>query len=99
PDRNEPVVMSKDSFGLKLLINLRDEAHRFAITYFRGLHGKNLLQSELASIEGIAKERQLILIRKFKSVANISKASLEERTDTEGLPQSAALSVYKHFHE
>lgn len=99
PDRNEPVVMSKDSFGLKLLINLRDEAHRFAITYFRGLHGKNLLQSELDSIEGIGKKRQLILIRKFKSVANISKASLEELTDTEGLPQSAALAVYKHFHD
>lgn len=99
PDNPEPIILPRNSVGLNLLINIRDEAHRFAITYFRSLHGKNLLVSELDSIPGIGKKRQSALIRKFRSLDAIADASLGELADTPGMNEKAAAAVYEHFRE
>lgn len=99
PYSSDPIVLSKDSFGLRLLINLRDEAHRFAITYFRGLHGKNLLVSELDGIEGVGKKRQLALIRRFKSVQGIREATQEQIAEVDGITKPVAQNIYNHFHQ
>jgi len=97
PGKEDPIFLPRESFGLNLLINIRDEAHRFAITYFRGLHGKNLLKSELDAIPGIGNKRQKILIKRFGSLDGIMNATLEELVSTEGIPRSVAEELFARF--
>ena len=58
PNSSMPIMLKRSSEELKLLQRIRDEAHRFAITYFRNLHTKNALKSELQKIDGIGEKRQ-----------------------------------------
>ena len=74
PDRALPVVLSRRDYCLKMLQRIRDEAHRFAITYFRSLHGKRSLSSVLDSIKGIGKVKKAALIEKFKDLGGIISA-------------------------
>ena len=87
------------SHAHNLLINIRDEAHRFAITYFRKLHNKNALRSELDKIEGIGAKRQAALLKRFKNIESISAASIEELAATEGLTLAAARNVFDYFNK
>lgn len=98
PDNPDPVILPRNSFGLNLLINIRDEAHRFAITYFRGLHGKNMLVSELDSVYGVGKKRQSALMRKFRSLEALENATVEELLSVQGMNEKSAVAVYEHFH-
>ncbi len=96
---NEPVRLPPGSHAHNLLINIRDEAHRFAITYFRKLHNKNALRSELDKIEGIGAKRQAALLKRFKNIESISAASIEELAATEGLTLAAARNVFDYFNK
>ena len=75
---NEPFAFSHSEEGLKILIRVRDEAHRFGVTYHRKLRSKRVISSELDKIEGIGSVRREKLLRHFGSVKNIKEASLDD---------------------
>ncbi len=88
--QKEPIRLEKRDYCLKLLQRIRDEAHRFAITYFRSLHGKNSLSSVLDRISGIGKKRKQSLILKFGDLGGILSASKEDLTSVEGIGEKQA---------
>ena len=96
---SEPIVLPRRDYCLRLLQRLRDEAHRFAITYHRHTHEKTNLQSELTKIEGIGEKKRKALIDKFGSLENIKRASKEELKETEGIGDKQADAVIAYFHE
>lgn len=75
---NEPFAFSHSEEGLKILIRVRDEAHRFGVTYHRKLRSKRVISSELDKIEGIGPVRREKLLKHFGSVKNIKEASLDD---------------------
>ena len=93
----KPIIVTKKRPSLKLIMRIRDEAHRFAISYHKLLRGKALLHSVLEEIEGIGKSRKKILIEYFGSIGDVKKASLEELKKVKGITSAAAEKVYKHF--
>jgi len=96
--RQEPVVLPRESRALKLLQRLRDEAHRFALTYHRSLRSKAGLKSLLDEVEGIGAVRRRSLLKAFGSIQEIEKASLEELAAVKGMNKKAAQAVYEFFH-
>ncbi len=78
PGQSRPIILPRDSIALFLLQQIRDEAHRFAITYHRNLRGKKALQSELDEIEGIGVKRKAQLMEAFQTVDRIKAASIQE---------------------
>ncbi len=78
PDRAAPVVLPRRSQALYLVQRIRDEAHRFAITYHRDVRGKRALRSELDDVPGIGPGRKKALLKRFGSVRRIKEASAEE---------------------
>ncbi|MEJ2221633.1 MAG: helix-hairpin-helix domain-containing protein [Desulfobacterales bacterium] len=77
---------------------IRDEAHRFAITFHRKRRAKTTLQSELDTIRGIGKKRKAILLRHFRSIKKIREADIEQLNALPGIPLSAAEAVYNYFN-
>lgn len=99
PNQPDPVVLGHKSPGLQLLQQLRDEAHRFAITYHRLLRGKRNLTSALDEIPGLGPKGKKALLQRFDlSLKNIMNASLEALEQTPGISKKAAASVYDWFH-
>ena len=98
PGRKNPVVLRRGSAALFLLERLRDEAHRFAITYHRKVRGKSQLQSVLADIPGVGPKRQKALLKHFGSLKKIKAASLEELQEMPGLPIRTVEEIYGFFH-
>ena len=94
---SEPIELPRRSQALYLLQRIRDEAHRFAITYHRLLRGKRNLRSILDSIEGIGKVRRSALRKHFATIDQIRKATLEELSQIEGMNRKAAESVFNFF--
>jgi excinuclease ABC subunit C len=92
-------MIPRSSSSLRLLQRIRDEAHRFAITYHRDLREKKVTKSELDEIEGIGKIRKKMLLLKFGSVEAIKGASLEELSNTEKVTKNVAEKVYSYFHK
>ena len=95
----EPVVLDKRDYCLKMLQRLRDEAHRFAITYFRSIHSKKSLSSVLTEIEGIGKIRRAALLEKFGTIDKVMNASMEELASVEGVSMETARRIKKYFEE
>lgn len=96
---NEPTFLPRNSYALNLLINIRDESHRFAITYFRKLHNRNSIKSVLQDVEGIGEKRRIELHRKFKSMDNLRSASVEEIAETKGMTRATAEKLYEYLHQ
>ncbi len=92
------VILSKDNFALKLLQNVRDESHRFAITFQKSLRQKSTLKSELENIELIGKSKVNLLFDKFKSIDKIKSASIEELSSLKGIGSRLAENIYNYFH-
>ena len=90
PQGKKPVFFKENSPSRFLIQRIRDEAHRFAISYHRKLRGKKTLESPLESIPGIGKKRRLMLLKQFGSLENIQKASLEDLTALPGITQYLA---------
>lgn len=95
----EPVVLPHSDYVLRLLQRIRDEAHRFAITYFRSLHNKRNLASVLDEIDGIGKKYKKLLLDNFGSVENISRASLDDLSDIKGLGEKRSRAIYEYFRK
>jgi excinuclease ABC subunit C len=98
PFRANPVVFGKDADLLLFLQRIRDEAHRFAITFHRQRRMKTALQSELDAIPGIGRKRKGILLKHFKSMQKIREASIEELYALPGISRATADAVHRHFN-
>ena len=96
---NESICLDKRDYTLKMLQRLRDEAHRFAITYFRNLHSKRNLASVLREIEGVGKKKQIALMEKFGTIDKIISASVEDLATAEGIGEELAKRIYRYFKE
>jgi excinuclease ABC subunit C len=92
-DLSEPVTLPRNSEALYLVQRIRDEAHRFAITYHRGVRSKSGMRSALDSIPGVGPKRKKALLRKFGSVRGIREASIEDIATTTGFTVSLAQKV------
>jgi excinuclease ABC subunit C len=90
PHREESLRLPKSSEALKLLQRIRDEAHRFGITYHRSLRAKKGLASQLDAIPGIGPRRRRALLVRFGSLDKIRAASLEELMKVDGMTRNAA---------
>ncbi|WP_022818966.1 excinuclease ABC subunit UvrC [Fusobacterium russii] len=88
---NIPYVFDRNSEALKIFQRVRDEAHRFGITFHRKLRSKRIISSELDKIEGVGLVRKKALLTKFSSIAAIKKASLEELSEV--VPRSVAEKI------
>ncbi|HEX4062861.1 MAG TPA: excinuclease ABC subunit UvrC [Streptosporangiaceae bacterium] len=93
PGEDAPVILSRTSEGLYLLQRVRDEAHRFAITYHRAKRSKALTASELDGVPGLGPARRAALLRHFGSVRNIAAASADEIASLRGIGPSVATAV------
>jgi len=93
PDRPDPVILPRASQALYLVQRLRDEAHRFAITYHRDVRGKRALVSGLDEIRGVGGARKKALLRRFGSVAEIRRSSVEEIAAVAGIGPKLAASI------
>lgn len=98
PGKTEPIILPDNSPALHLLQQVRDEAHRFAVSYHRKLHRKKVLDSMLIKIPGVGKKRIKILLEKFPKVEDIEKASLEDLKKVPGIPEKVAEKIYMYFH-
>ena len=93
PGLPDPQTLPKHSPGLRLLQQVRDEAHRFAVTFHRSLHRKRAAVSILDGVPGIGGKRRSALLRHFGSVDQLRKASVEEIAAVEGMNRKAAERV------
>jgi excinuclease ABC subunit C len=90
PGRKNPVVLRQNSAALLLLARIRDEAHRFAISYHRKLRSDSALSSALDSINGVGETLRKRLLKKFGSVNGIKKATVAELTAIKGITAALA---------
>jgi excinuclease ABC subunit C len=93
PDDDEPIVLPRGSEALFLVQRIRDEAHRFAITFHRQVRGKSSIQSALDTIPGIGPKRKKALLKKFGSVKAIREADVDEIAATVGFTRALAERV------
>lgn len=94
----EVVPLERNSQEFFLLQRIQDEVHRFAIAFHRQLRSKNSFASKLDNIEGLGPKRKKNLLKEFKSLKNITAASVEELRKA-GLPETVAKNVYRHLHQ
>ena len=93
----ESVRLDHSDYALQVLQRLRDEAHRFAITYHRTLRGKRSLSSVLDGIEGIGRKRRMALMERFKDIYEIEKASVSQLTEVAGIGKKQAEAIVAYF--
>lgn len=97
PGNPDPIVLREDNPTLHLIQRLRDEAHRFAITYHRKLRQKALSESVLDEIPNIGPKRKQALLQQFGSIDAIRQASLDQLLSVKGIPRSVAENIRKHL--
>ncbi|MFD6424859.1 excinuclease ABC subunit UvrC [Streptomyces sp. NPDC060198] len=93
PDDDDPVVLPRSSEGLYLLQRVRDEAHRFAITYQRAKRAKRVRSSPLDGVPGLGESRKLALLKHFGSVKKLRQATIDEICEVQGIGRRTAESV------
>jgi excinuclease ABC subunit C len=98
PGRGEPVSIPRGSEALFLLQRVRDEAHRFAITYHRKLRGKRMTDSALQGVPGLGPGRRTRLLRELGSLRAVRAATTEELRALPWLPDAVADAVFAHLH-
>jgi excinuclease ABC subunit C len=95
PEQSDPIILPRTSEGLYLLQRIRDEAHRFAISFHRSRRSKVMLESILDEIEQLGPTRRNALLERFGSVAALKKASVEDIAMTPGIGEKIALIVFE----
>lgn len=97
PHAKDPIPIRPNSAEMFVLQQLRDESHRFAVTFHRAQRKRRTLRSSLSDVPGIGATRQRALLRHFGSLKKIRDASLEALTDVPGMSRAAAQAVFEHF--
>lgn len=98
PNSKRPIIIPKNNKALHLLQQVRDESHRFAITYHRKLRSKDIQASSLDNIPGIGKKRKINLLKEFGTIDNVKKASVSDLAKIKGMNQKTAENVYNYYH-
>ncbi len=93
PNQTQPIILEKSSPALRLLQKIRDESHRFAITFHRKLRSQRMTQMEILKIEGVGKVLQKRLYQKFKNADKIKQAPVEEIAKIEGISLEKAKKI------
>jgi excinuclease ABC subunit C len=99
PGRSEPILLPEDSPGLRLLQQVRDEAHRFALRHHRSRRGKGMTASAMDSLPGIGPARRRAILRHFGSPERFLAATREEMEAVPGLPPKVARDLYEHLNK
>ena len=94
---DDAVKIPARDYALRMVQRIRDEAHRFAITYFRNLHSKNILKSELEKIEGVGKQRRIALMERYSTIDKIMSAEAEDIARTPGISLKVAKAIKDYF--
>lgn len=98
PNSKRPIIIPKNNKALHLLQQVRDESHRFAITYHRKLRSDNISESSLDDIPGIGKKRKINILKEFGTMNNVKNASVEELAKIKGMNEKVATNVYEYYH-
>jgi excinuclease ABC subunit C len=98
PDRPDPLTIPRGSEALFVLQHLRDEAHRFAVTYHRQKRARRALASPLDEVAGVGPARKKALMKRFGSLARLSRATLEDIAATPGIGSELAAAVHERLH-
>ena len=99
PGQPEPLQIARGSEALFVLQHIRDEAHRFAVTYHRGKRTKRALHSPLDDVPGVGETKKKALLRRFGSLSRLRGASVEELEETPGVGPALARTIYDRLHE
>jgi excinuclease ABC subunit C len=99
PGKSESVILARSSSALRLITGIRDEAHRFAITFHRKRRSKRTLNSELEEIPGIGEQSKFILLKELGSVDRVREADIDSLTKIKGIGVKTAQTIYNHFHK
>lgn len=98
PGKSDSILLKNNSPAFRMITSLRNEAHRFAISYHRRLRENRQKISEIDSIPGIGKARKKALMEKLPGLARIKSASIEELESVQGISPTLAKAIYNHFH-
>ncbi|MCD7781398.1 MAG: excinuclease ABC subunit UvrC [Methanosphaera sp.] len=98
PGKSDPIILPRESSALHLLQYIRDESHRFAITFHRNIRSKAFTKSELDEIPGIGKKRKQALLKHFDNLEAIRSASVEEIASVSNINEKLAKQVYEYLH-
>ena len=98
PNSKRPIIIPKNNKALHLLQQVRDESHRFAITYHRKLRSKNISESSLDDIAGIGQKRKINILKEFGTIDKVKEASIEELAKIDGMNKKTAENVYNYYH-
>ena len=98
PGRKNPIMLAKHDPALLYLMRIRDEAHRFGITFHRRLRGKSSLTSQLAAIPGIGADRRNVLLKHFGSVRALRAATLLQLQEAPGVGDKLAARIFEYFN-
>ena len=96
-DKKDPIILPEGSPSLYLLKRIRDEAHRFALSYHKKLRSRQNIRSVLEDIPGIGKVRRSALLKTFDGLEGIKRASVEELSRVPGMNTKVAQAVYDYF--
>lgn len=99
PGSTESIILPRSSSALRLITNIRDEAHRFAINFHRSRRSKRTLISELEDIRGVGEQSKFLLLKTLGSVESIRKASIEDLMNIKGIGAKIAQTIYDYFKE
>ncbi|MCT1817862.1 excinuclease ABC subunit UvrC [Corynebacterium propinquum] len=99
PGDDEPIILPRGSEALYLLQHIRDEAHRFAISYHRQQRSKRMRSSALDAVPGLGPARRADLVKHFGSVKKLKQASVEEITEVKGFGPALAENIYTALHK
>jgi excinuclease ABC subunit C len=98
PDHPDPLRIQRGSEALFVLQHLRDEAHRFAITFHRETRQKRALRSPLDDVPGVGPTRKKALLKRFGSLARLRRAEVEQIAETPGIGPELAAAVHERLH-
>lgn len=99
PNQSESIILPKTSTALRLLTQIRDEAHRFAITFHRKKRASRLIASELDNIMGLGEDLKFLLLKTYGSVEKIKMQSIEELTEVKGVGPILAERIFVKLHQ
>ena len=97
PGQSSPVVLPRGSEALFLVQRIRDEAHRFAVTYHRSLRGRRMTESALDAIPGVGPARRRALLDHFGSLKRVREASEDALAEVDGISERLAAAIHAHF--
>lgn len=98
PNKSEPIIIAKNKMELQLFQRIRDEAHRFAITFHRKLRGKGMIKSFFDDIQGVGPKKKKNLVLAFQTLQDLENATFDEIAKVEGINQKLAEEIYNRLH-